>query len=410
MAIPDGFVFLAAAHNHLEAGIWKGLLEDEGLHPLIPGESLGQWAPWGPIVDTEACTLCVPAAEADAAGKVLADWNSNALVDPATRPLRIGVVGAGRIVTTRFIPALNDCADATLQVVASRESSRAHGHGAARVTTRYDDVFEADDVDAVYIGTHNGLHRDQALAALRHGKHVLCEKPLGRNAAECSELLDAAREAGVLLVEAFMYRSHPQVALLQRLIAQGTIGTVRSVEASFSFLLTRKDDVRLVPEWGGGALLDVGCYCVNFSRLILGDAPRRVTAMAGFDAEFGIDTSLSGVLDYGDGRHAVISCGFDSGLRNRALVSGTAGVIELPTAFQTFPDKPTQVLVHRDGATETHAVPAADSFGLMLASFVDACRGLTPAHLAADEGWKNARIMDALVHSAHNDGASGSID
>lgn len=389
----------------------QGLLASQGLHVIVPGESLlDEWAMAQESMNCLSCDVYVPEAEATAATEILATARASALEDPASRPVRFGVVGAGRIVSGRFIPALHACADATLQVVATREPARARTLGAERVTTRYDDVFEDPSIDAVYIGTHNGLHHEHALAALRHGKHVLCEKPLGRNAAECREVFEAAQNAGVLLIEAFMYRSHPQIALLRQLLAQGAIGSVRSVEASFSFLLTKNDDVRLVPEWGGGALLDVGCYCVNFSRMILGDSPRRVCAVAGFDPHFGVDTSLSALLDYGDGRHALLACGFDGGLRNRALINGTEGVLELPDAFLTFPDKGTRVLLHRNGATETHEIQAADSFSLMLASFVAAARGLAETHLAPDEGWKNARIMDALLHSARSAGNTQALD
>lgn len=410
MSIPVGHVLVAVAHTRMEAQVLHGVLAGAGITPIVPDENLADgWASIQQMANVMAVDLYVPESEADRAREVLARARGSkdaiqADGDAHVRPIRFGILGAGRIASGRFVPALQSSPFAELRRVATRRPARAAEFGASCTSTRYEDVFEDPEVDAVYIATHNGLHHEQALAAMRHGKHVLCEKPLGRNARECRELADMAAESGLLLIEAFMYRSHPQLALVRRLVGEGRIGTLRTVEASFSFLLTGKDDVRLKPEWGGGALLDVGCYCVNFARLFLGDLPRRVTAFADFDATHGIDTSLSGVLDYGAGRHAVVSCGFDGGLRNRALLSGTEGVINIPEAFLTLPHENTVVLDSAAGREEFRIEPA-DAFLAMIESFAAAVRGDAAPHLSADEGWHNARIMDALLLSARRFGA-----
>ncbi len=410
MSIPVGHVLAASAHSRMEAQVLHGVLAAAGLTPMVPDENLADgWASVQQMANAMAVDIYVPKAEAERAREALA--SARASRDAVfsedgvhVRPVRFGIVGAGRIVSGRFVPALQQTERAELRRVATRSPARAADFAATCVSSRYEDVFEDPEVEAVYIATHNGLHHEQALAAMRRGKHVLCEKPLGRNARECRELADVAAASGLLLIEGFMYRSHPQLALVQRLLAEGRIGTLRTVEASFSFMLTRKDDVRLKPEWGGGALLDVGCYCVNFARLFLGDLPRRVTAFAAFDATHGIDTSLSGVLDYGEGRHAVVSCGFDGGTRNRALLSGTEGVLSIPEAFLTQPHE-NKVVLDSAAGHEEFRVESADAFLLMIESFAAAVRGEAAPHLSAEEGWHNARIMDALLLSARRFGA-----
>ena len=317
----------------------------------------------------------------------------------ATDPVRFGVIGVGRITQNRFAPALANASNATLVAAASRDEARAAALG-AKAYGRYDDLIADGDVEAVYIATHNGLHRDLTLQALAAGKHVLCEKPLGRNATECEEVINAAQAANLHLVEAFMYRHHPQVAKAAELVKAGAIGEVKVVEASFSFHLEGEDDVRLNPEWGGGGLLDVGCYCVNWCRLFLGDQPVAVRARAAFHPEHDVDMSLHGVLDYGDGRFGVVSCGFDSGLRHPALLSGTEGIIRVPEAFLTFPGQTTSVILENASGAESFACGPVDTFQCEIEDLSDSIRVGRPPLLPPDEGLHNARVMASLLAAA----------
>ena len=153
----------------------------------------------------------------------------------ASEPVRFGVIGVGRIAANAFVPALEASPLATLAAAASRDLERARSVRPARAYADYGELLADSEVEAVYIATHNGLHRDLSLQALACGKHVLCEKPLGRNASECQQVASAARDAGLHLVEAFMYRHHPQIARARELVDGGAIGELRTVEASFSF-------------------------------------------------------------------------------------------------------------------------------------------------------------------------------
>ena len=318
---------------------------------------------------------------------------------PMEKPsVRFGIVGAGRIARDRFVPALARAERAVLHAVASRDLRRAEALGPERAYDAYEALLRDPDVDAVYVATHNGLHRDLVLGALEAGKHVLCEKPLGRSADECLEMVEAAGAAGRLLVEAFMYRHHPQVAEARRRVVDGAIGEVTAVEASFSFRLTEPDDVRLRPEWGGGALLDVGCYCVNIARLFLGDEPREVHGWARMDETHGVDRRFYGVLDYAGGTHATVSCGFDGGLYQRASVVGTEGALVLTEPFVTWNRSP-RLLIQTGETEEVTPFEPVNTFRLEIEDLATAILEERPPLLASDEGLRNARILDRLAGS-----------
>lgn len=314
-----------------------------------------------------------------------------------TEPLvRFGLIGLGRIATASVAPAIHRTKRASLQAAASRDAARAASIGAAVVYDSYDALLRDPDVDAVYIATHNGLHRPLALEAFRNGKHVFCEKPLALNVSECEEIIAAAESSNRCLVEGFMYRYHPQIAEVQRLITAGTIGELKTVEASFRFPMVNPTDVRLRPECGGGALLDVGCYCVNASRLFLGEELETVRVLPVLDTIHGIDTSVQGVLQFSGGRLAIVSCGFESGLHQRLTLSGTLGVITLNEPFINWTGAPRLTL--QVGRHETIIdMPSVNTFEAELEDFVHAVLdGRSPA-LRPREGLLNARILDRVA-------------
>lgn len=314
----------------------------------------------------------------------------------SSRQVRFGIVGVGRITREQFAPALATTEHAVLQAAASRDVRRAEALGPHRAYDSYSALLRDSEVDAVYVATHNGLHKDVVLEALGCGKHVLCEKPLGCTAAECEEMVAAADTADRLLVEAFMYRHHPQIARAQELVREGAIGEVKAIEASFSAYLARGNDVRMYPEWGGGALLDLGCYCVNFSRLFLGDSPREVHAWADLDGVHGVDMSSHAVLEYASGTHAVLSCSFEGGPYQRAVLVGTEGAIDLSEPFVTWRRGPR--LTIRVGETErvTEFEPV-NTFQMEVEDLCTAILSGTPPLLKSNEGLLNAGILDRIA-------------
>ncbi len=324
-----------------------------------------------------------------------------------TSPVTFGILGAGRIAHA-FAAALAATDNAVLAAAASRDPDRAARLGPQRTHPSYEDLLADETVEAVYVATHNGLHRSLTLAALAAGKHVICEKPLAPCAADCLEMVAAARAAGRRLVEAFMYRHHPQIAALHELLEAGVIGKLRTVETAFSALLSDEDDVRYRRDWGGGSLLDVGTYCVNMCRHTVGREPRRAIAFGAFHPACDIDLACHGVVDFGDGVFGAISCGFDGGLRNHAILSGERGVITCPQAFANV-HQPTTVIVEAAGRRTVHEFAPQDVYRLEIEDFVTAIRTGADPLLPDDDGLRNARVLDALLASARNQGRPSEI-
>lgn len=316
-----------------------------------------------------------------------------------TRQVRFGILGAGRIAQNRVGPAMHAAHNAVMQAAASRDPERARALGAVVVHATYDALLNDPDVEAVYVSSHNGLHRDLAIAALEHGKHVLCEKPLGRTAREVEEMIAASQSAGRLLAEAFMYRHHPQLARVQALVREGTIGALMAVEASFRFHLDRENDVRWVREWGGGALMDVGCYCVNVSRLFLGDVPERVRAIAAMHPAHGVDMSVQGALEFPGGRFAVISCGFESGLQQQVTLVGTAGTIRIDEPFISRTDAPTLVVRNTSGDSEI-VLPRANCFQLEVEDLARAILDGGQPLVDPSDALANLRVLERIAAEA----------
>jgi xylose dehydrogenase (NAD/NADP) len=325
-----------------------------------------------------------------------------ALFPVGVTPLRFGLIGAGRIARNQIAPAIHAAQRATLYATASRDLGRAESTTPERSYDSYDALLRDANVDAVYVATHNGLHKELSIAAMRAGKHVICEKPLAMNARDCEEMARVAESTGMRLAEAFMYRHHPQIARAQELVRSGAIGEAMAVEASFRFPLSNPDDVRMNEEWGGGSLLDVGCYCVSASRLFLGDSPVGMKAMAAIHPVKGVDTSLQGVLDYGSGRYAIISCGFDSGINQKVVVSGTAGVLELNQPFKSWMGRP-QILLRAKDGDESFEFEAVNTFALEVDDLAGAIVDGREPLVGVGDAIANMRILDRLAVAGRSD-------
>jgi predicted dehydrogenase len=315
------------------------------------------------------------------------------------RSIKFGLIGAGRIARNQIAPAIHAAQRATLHATASRELARAESTKPNRTYDSYDALLHDPEIEAVYVATHNGLHKELSIAAMRAGKHVICEKPLAMNARDCEEMLRVSESTGMLLAEAFMYRHHPQIARTQDLVRSGAIGNLMTVEASFRFPLTNIDDVRMMAEWGGGSLLDVGCYCVSASRLFLGDSPGSLKAMATFHPTRKVDTSFQAILDYGSGRYAIISCGFDSGVNQKIVLSGSTGVLELNHPFKSWTGSPQIIVRTKDGDQSIDFAPV-NTFALEVDDLAQCIvSGATPL-VGAGDAIRNLKILDDLAAAA----------
>jgi len=284
--------------------------------------------------------------------------------------------------------------------VGSRDAARAEAyaseHAVATAHGSYEALLADPGVDAVYISLPNGMHHEWTLRALAAGKHVLCEKPYTRHPHEAEEAFDAAEAAGLVLAEAFMYRHHPQTATVARLVADGAIGRLCAVKTTFTFPLHDLSNVRALPELDGGALMDVGCYCVSGIRLLAGE-PEHVRGEQ-VTGTTGIDMAFHGTLRCADDVVGQFEATFRSPQRQSLEAVGEDGVLVVEAPWRV--DWGGGVTLTRDGSTEVVAVEDADSYTLELENLADAIEGRAPSLLGRDDAVGQARTIDAIYRSA----------
>jgi predicted dehydrogenase len=316
-----------------------------------------------------------------------------------SEPVRWGLLSTARI-NDQILAAARASGRAEVSAVASRDAARGRAyaaeHGIARSYGDYEGLLEDPDVDAVYVSAPNALHVPWSIRALEAGKHVLCEKPLTASAAAAEEAFAVAERAGRLLVEAFMWRHQPQTDLLARMVREGAVGAPRVVRASFSFTLARPGDVRWSAELEGGALMDVGCYCVSALRLLCGE-PERVSgeAVRGGD---GVDARFSGLLRFPGDVLGGFDCGFDLPRRAGIEVVGEEGTL---TSEDPWHGPSPLLLLARDGEPpETVGAEAADPYLLELDDVSRAIRDGGEPRLGRADAVGQARALEALYRSA----------
>jgi len=319
--------------------------------------------------------------------------------------LRIGILGAAKIAGSFMVGAK---ASSRVEVVAVASRDRARGqafadaHGIARAES-YDELLADRGVDAIYNPLPNSMHAEWSIAAARAGKHVLCEKPLATNEAEAQAMFAAAEAKGVVLVEAFPYMFQPQTLEIERLIASGAIGEVRTMFAAFGFTVADAANIRLDAKLGGGALMDAGCYPVSFVRQVFGKRPVSVAATARWVG--GVDQTLAATLEFPGGGIAQISCSFATGVHRRAIIAGSAGVIE--TDYHNHTDRaPAPSYRIKRGNDwqadfETIPVPSMNGFMVEIDAFAEILarddRAAVHARRAAslDNAWTLAAILES---------------
>lgn len=321
-----------------------------------------------------------------------------------------GVMGNATIARVCVIGAIQKSRNGTVRALASGSPDKAaetcRSNNINTLYKAYDALIADPAIQAIYIPLPNHLHAEWTLKALAAGKHVLCEKPLACNAREAEAMAAAAKAAGRLLMEAFMYRFHPRSRRIRQLLRAGGIGAPRLIRCAFCYRMGAEDyanplNARLKPETGGGALLDVGSYCVSVARWLYGAEPRQVQCQA-FYHPAGVDQHVTGMLKFEGQRLATLEASFIAGLQQTYTVVGEQGVIELPhdafipwgkDAFYTLRGKDAEIGVPT-------VVPGADEYRLMAEHFVDAARGDADPECLPADSINNMRVLDALAVAA----------
>jgi xylose dehydrogenase (NAD/NADP) len=321
----------------------------------------------------------------------------------ATGPLRWGILGTARI-NRMLIPPLRVSGQNRLLAVASRDL--AHGEAYARewqigrVHGSYEALLADPELDAVYIPLPNHLHAEWTIKAARAGKHILCEKPLALSVHDVDAMSAACREARVVLAEGFMYLHHPQTLKVKELLDEGAIGELRYLRGAFSFELTRPNDVRLRPEWGGGCLWDIGCYPVSFARLLLGQEPLEVYGSQVLGAT-GIDETFAGQAVFPGGVLFQFDAGFRTPARAEMELAGSKGWIRVHHPWRPEQDHP--IVLQREGRTEEILVKGEDRFLLEVEDLCAAVRSGRPPRVSLEFSRGNVAALVAFQRSAREE-------
>jgi predicted dehydrogenase len=328
------------------------------------------------------------------------------------RKLRWGVLSTADIGRRKWIPGVRRAPEQRGEVVAiaSRDAGvarqvadeldipRAHGS--------YEALLADPEVDAVYIPLPNHLHLEWTIAAARAGKHILCEKPLALTSADAERMVAAADGAGVRLMEAFMYRLHPSWRAVRELVASGRIGRLQGVQSWFSYWNDDPANIRNRADAGGGALMDIGCYSINLSRMLFGAEPERVEASIVRDPAMGIDIVTSALLVFPGGGTATFTCSTRAETDQRVHIYGTEARISVGIPFNIPPDRETQVFLTHGGEppvapnTETLTFPVADPYGVEADAFAAAILDGTPLPTPASDAVANMRVIEQVFAAA----------
>ncbi|HTR78404.1 MAG TPA: Gfo/Idh/MocA family oxidoreductase [Gemmatimonadaceae bacterium] len=338
---------------------------------------------------------------------------SHKMIETDDRPaftgpkVRWGVLGAAKIALNAVIPAMQHSECSTVTAIASRELARARSAarilGIPRFYDSYQELLADREVEAVYIPLPNHLHVDWAIAAAEAGKHVLVEKPIGLNAVDAERLIGVRDRTGKMIQEAFMIRSHPQWLTVAEMVSDGRIGDLRSVMGHFSYFNDAPSNVRNVAEFGGGGLLDIGCYLVHVSRWMADRQPIRVVAAIERDARFGVDRLTSLILDFGT-LQAIGTCSMQAVPFQRVEIVGTRRRVEIEIPFNPPPTRAARFIVDDGsggpgGGTQMQ-VESADQYTRQGDAFSRAIRDGAAQPLSLEDSVLNMRVIDALFRSA----------
>ncbi|QEG32825.1 Gfo/Idh/MocA family protein [Bythopirellula goksoeyrii] len=318
--------------------------------------------------------------------------------------VRWGILSTAKIGTQKVIPAMQQSDLCEVLAIASRNQATADEAatklGVPRAYGSYEALLADPDIDAVYNPLPNHLHVPWSIRALDAGKHVLCEKPIGLSAAEGEKLLaTASRHPELKVMEAFMYRHHPQWQAAKRLVEDEEIGALRAIQVAFSYYNVDPKNVRNVAEIGGGGLMDIGCYCISLARFLFDTEPKKVCGLVENDPNFGTDRLASAILDFGTGQASFV-CSTQMVPYQRVNVFGTEGRIEIEIPFNAPPDLPCRIWHEKEGATNEVVLDVCDQYTVQCDLFSSAILNDTPVPTPLSDAVANMRVIEAIRASA----------
>jgi predicted dehydrogenase len=316
------------------------------------------------------------------------------------RKIRFGVLGAARIATVRVIPGMKTCELAEVAAIASRDIGKAREAAEqlsiAKAYGSYEELLADPEIDVIYNPLPNHLHVPWSIRAMEAGKHVLCEKPIGMNREEALQMIAARDRVGVKAGEAFMVRVHPQWLRTAEIVRSGEIGDLLTMHCVFGYFNRDAANIRNRPEYGGGALMDIGCYPIFFARWIFGCEPRRVSGRMERDPDFGTDRTTSGLLEFPNGQ-ALFTTSTQMNPYQRAQFFGTKGYVEVEIPVNAPPEREARIFVRVGTEDRTETFPICNQYGLQGDAFARAILedGEVPVSLENAAG--NMAVIDSLL-------------
>jgi predicted dehydrogenase len=323
------------------------------------------------------------------------------------KKLKIGILGTSNHYLKRIVLPLKDTQFCESYAIGSRNIDKA-----ADVAREfdiplwygsYDAVLEDDNVDMIYIPLPNHLHKEWVKKSIKAGKPVLCEKPIGMNGNDAKEMINMAQDAGVPLMEGFMYMFHPMWQHARDIVRTNQIGDIQYIHTSFSYNNSSPTNIRNIPEYGGGALMDIGCYAISVPRFIFGREPVRVLALQTGHPEFGTDMHTSAIIDF-DGPRATFTVSTTSQAFQKVDIVGTSGSITVHIPFNTYVDVPAKITVVYCNGTREVEFPVSNAYGLMFDAFAKAVIDGSPIPVPGIDAINNMIVVDAVRKSAETDG------
>ena len=321
-----------------------------------------------------------------------------------------GILGAAPIAQRRVLPAMRDCVRSGVAAIASRSLEKAEAFAKQFAIPKaygsYDELLNDPEIEAIYNPLPNHLHVEWSIRAASRGKHLLCEKPLSRTVAEARRLLEARDEYGVKIGEAFMVRTHPQWLRTEELVRSGRIGKLRSAFGFFGFFNVDPESTRNVPDYGGGALLDVGCYPIKTSRMVFAEEPVRVNCCIERDPSFKTDRLTSAILEFPAGQ-CIFTVSTQMVYYQKMQFLGTAGRIEVELPFNPPTERPSRILIDNGrepygGGVVEESFPVCNQFAIQADLFSAAIRDDTEVPNPLEDSILNMAVIEALFRSAHS--------
>jgi predicted dehydrogenase len=327
------------------------------------------------------------------------------------RKVAWGILSTANIGIKRVIPAIQSGRRGVVAAIASRDAGKAAEtagrFGIPRSYGSYEALLADPDIEAIYNPLPNHLHVEWTVKALDAGKHVLCEKPIALNAAEAQAMVAARDRSGKRVIEAFMVRHHPQWHRVRALVREGRIGTVRALQSAFAFSMIDPNNVRNRPEYGGGALYDVGCYPIVTARYVFGTEPERVIALVERDPKLGVDQVTSGMLAFPNGGQLVFSSAFRLAFYQRVVILGTTGRIEVPVPFTHPVGAGSRIIIDSGANTDGSSAiveefEPVNQYEMQCDVAAAAFRNETTQEFPIEDAIANMRVIDALYRSAES--------